>query len=97
MTQSWPTGPDYKIVLPLADGEPRDAFADWPSLDEEEAEDERAEQRRREATYTCLRCAHSAPWTDGQSRDAGDPVDEYWCQTCGYEQPLPQPDAPAVR
>jgi hypothetical protein len=54
-----------------------------------------ADQPAPAVTYTCLRCAHAAPWTDGQSRDAGDPVDEFWCQHCGYEQPLPPPDQPA--
>jgi hypothetical protein len=43
-------------------------------------------------TYTCQSCYRSGPWTDGQSAAAGDPVDEYWCQTCGEEQPLPHAD-----
>jgi hypothetical protein len=43
-------------------------------------------------TYTCRSCDRSLPWTDGQSLVAGDPVNEYWCQFCGEEQPLPQPD-----
>jgi hypothetical protein len=47
-------------------------------------------------TYTCRSCDRSAPWTDGQSREAGDPVDEFWCQTCGEEQPLPAPDPAPV-
>lgn len=51
-----------------------------------------------EPTYTCRNCGRAARWTDGQMKAAGDPVDEYWCQTCGEEQPLPAPDAPtAVR
>jgi len=40
------------------------------------------------AAYQCPRCDRVAPWTDGQSREAGDGTDEFWCQTCGAETPL---------
>ena len=38
--------------------------------------------------YECPQCYRVAEWTDGQSVEAGDPVDEFWCQTCGAESPL---------
>lgn len=38
--------------------------------------------------FTCPSCDRSAPWTDGRSKEAGDEVDEFWCQTCGTESPL---------
>lgn len=44
------------------------------------------------AVYRCPRCDRVAPWTDGQSREAGDETDEIWCQTCGAETPLPAPE-----
>jgi predicted RNA-binding Zn-ribbon protein involved in translation (DUF1610 family) len=40
------------------------------------------------AAYQCPRCGRVAPWTDGQSRAAGDETDEIWCQNCGAETPL---------
>lgn len=38
--------------------------------------------------YECPKCCRVAPWTDGRTQKHGDPVDEYWCQTCGAEVPL---------
>lgn len=35
--------------------------------------------------YECPTCCRVAPWTNGRSVEAGDGVDEYWCQTCGAE------------
>jgi hypothetical protein len=35
--------------------------------------------------YECPECYRVAEWTDGQAVAAGDPVDEFWCQTCGAE------------
>lgn len=38
--------------------------------------------------YECPRCCRWAKWTDGESIEAGDESDEFWCQTCGEETPL---------
>ena len=38
--------------------------------------------------YECPSCCRVAPWTDGRMRKAGDPEDEFWCQTCGAQTPL---------
>lgn len=45
-------------------------------------------QQLREALYRCPKCGRAREWTDGRSREAGDEVDEYWCQVCGAEVPL---------
>lgn len=41
-----------------------------------------------ETEYQCPQCARWAEWTDGAMRSAGEPEDEFWCQTCGAETPL---------
>ncbi|MFD9630077.1 hypothetical protein [Streptomyces violascens] len=38
--------------------------------------------------YECPSCCRVAAWTDGRRTVAGDPEDEFWCQTCGAEAPL---------
>lgn len=38
--------------------------------------------------YRCPRCSQARLWTDGRSAEAGDEVDEYWCQHCGEESLL---------
>jgi predicted RNA-binding Zn-ribbon protein involved in translation (DUF1610 family) len=38
--------------------------------------------------FECPRCGRQGPWTNGRSVEAGDEVDEYWCQVCGAESPL---------
>lgn len=38
--------------------------------------------------YECPVCRRWGAWTDGRTIAAGDPRDEYWCQTCGEESPL---------
>jgi len=42
----------------------------------------------RPVKYECPWCYNTAEWTDGQAVEAGDPVDEFWCRTCGAETPL---------
>jgi DNA-directed RNA polymerase subunit RPC12/RpoP len=46
------------------------------------------ELRPPEPKYRCPRCSQALHWTDGKSTEAGDEVDEYWCQYCGEESPL---------
>lgn len=33
--------------------------------------------------FECPMCNRWAAWTNGRSLAAGDPVDEFWCQSCG--------------
>lgn len=40
-----------------------------------------------EEQVRCPACDTWGGWTDGRSRAAGDPVDEYWCP-CGAQSPL---------
>lgn len=47
-----------------------------------------SEHGSRHALYRCPSCERVAPWTDGRLAAAGDPEDEFWCQTCGAETPL---------
>lgn len=41
-----------------------------------------------EVLYECPRCSRPGAWTDGLVAAEGDPLDEFWCQTCGAETPL---------
>lgn len=47
-----------------------------------------SEHGSRHALYRCPSCERVALWTDGRLAAAGDPEDEFWCQTCGAETPL---------
>src|SRR5690606_3134394 len=46
--------------------------------------------------YGCSACGRSGAWTDGRAVRLGDDVDEYWCQTCGAETPLPASTPPRL-
>jgi predicted RNA-binding Zn-ribbon protein involved in translation (DUF1610 family) len=54
------------------------AVDEWQSIGDPESN----------SLYECPECCRVAPWTDGRMRKHGDPVDEFWCQTCGAEVPL---------
>jgi predicted RNA-binding Zn-ribbon protein involved in translation (DUF1610 family) len=54
------------------------AVDEWQSIGDPDSND----------LYECPECLRVAPWTDGRMRKHGDPVDEYWCQTCGAQVPL---------